>query len=128
MGEESSMAVTPAPSVATMTINITVDSYKHIQSVLDGMVMGPPPPNGAIQGRPAPVIINPKVRELVTALYHVLSGGQVTPTAGAWPPTTASPGTLTVRTGIQNSVDDLQKMEDACLASINVVNGALNLE
>jgi hypothetical protein len=117
-------------TVNTMTINITVDSFKHIQCVLDGMVMGmppgTPPPNGAIMGRPAGVMINPKVRELVLALYHVLSGGQVTP--GAWPPVAGTPGTLTITAGTAASVTGLTTMEASCLASINTVNGTVNYE
>jgi hypothetical protein len=106
-------------TVNTMTINITVDSFKHIQCVLDGMVMGMPPQNGAIQGRPASVTINPKVRLLVDALYHVLSGGSVSG---------AVPGTLTVTAGTATSVADLKTMEVSCLASINAVNGTVNYE
>ena len=98
-----------------ITINLASDSFAHLLNVLDGMVAN----FGAVQGRPVGVSINPRVQPLVDALYQVLAGGQVT---------VLSSGDLHITPGTPGYVTDLKNMENACLTSINRINGAAGFE
>lgn len=107
---------TPLPDGnSIVTINLTYDSYVHLMHVLDGMIVG----SGAIQGRPANVSVNPKVRLLVDALYEVLSGGTVADLGG---------GTLRITAGDSGHVGHLKTMETACVNSTKAINGPTNTE
>src|SRR5262245_11493122 len=91
--------------MAIVQVNFTSDSVAYMVRLLDG----------AIVGAPSNVAINPSIRPLVDALYHVLAGGTVTGTV---------PGGLTVTQGLPPVVADLQRMEANCTANINATNKA----
>lgn len=94
--------------MALVAVHMTDDSVAFMSRLLD---------LGAIVGPPGSIAIDPKIRPLVDALYHVLAGGTVTSTV---------PGTLTVTAGLQPVVTELQTMEKDCTDNINAVNGAVN--
>jgi hypothetical protein len=91
--------------MAVVKVNFASDSVAYMVRLLDG----------AIVGAPSSVAINPSIRLLVDALYHVLAGGTVTGTV---------PGVLTITPGVPAVVADLQRMETNCTASINAINRA----
>jgi hypothetical protein len=102
-----------ATSVATQNIvqvQLTSESYRYLLRLLD---------LGVLQGTAGALTINPSVRPLIDCLYEVLAGGSVQITAA----TAGTPTTLTMTSGVPQTVNDLKSLETDSLARINDVNG-----
>jgi hypothetical protein len=93
------MAATPqAPH--TVSVSLADYSLVHLQSMLD---------HGALHGAHGSKSINPRIRELINGIYHVLAGGTVTVHV-------AQPGATTIYNSLVNT-------ENICMAAVNAING-----
>jgi hypothetical protein len=68
---------------------------------------------GLFEGRRGQKRFNPRLRPLVDAVYHILSGGNVTGKV---------PGTLVVTAGIPAKVAQFKRLEKTRMAAINKID------
>jgi len=91
--------------MSTVAVHLASDSVVFMHKLLIT--------HGAVTGTPPNVIINPKIRLLVDALYEVLAGGTVS---------SGGPGVLNIASGAASVVSELKKMEADCTTTVNTIN------
>ncbi len=111
------------PAEAPVAVNLTPDSLQYVQTLLDlGAVTGssnvPDPHTGT-----GTLQVADRIRTLVYALYHVLTGGQAVCSV-ARPETVTAPNTytITITPGVKPKFDVLVAMEQTCTNAINDTN------
>ncbi len=85
-------------------VKVSADSIAYLQQLLA---------SGLLQGPVGDRAVNPTVRLLFDAVYHVLSGGSVKGNV---------PGTLTIAAGHAANVAALQQTEQLSIKAINSIN------